>query len=452
MAAAAAARLLAVAAAVFGKVGAARAPNHPAGRAPTAEPQQAVSMAQTDGQGGDGADALSGQFSATASQAMENLSRQLAQFQRMVAARSSQFQSELQEQDRGNRAQEAANRRIQASNSDLEAENHALERRARALVNSNKQLRRELKGLDLQLHTAQSLAAAVDAFTAKDDTAHKNGDEDYGDGLDLKMALVSVSASASSRAEAEAGVTTESRSLADGAKDLVQQERLSVTSLQQSFEAAAARGRAQQAQLLQDQKKLNATHDALLVRRGRLEKLGARLQAAHDHMRARAQRLGAFLQQLAGIANPGPGAAQGPAAAAGQQGSKATAPASSSQAAAARPASTAVSLPKAAAPARSSPRPQPQAPAVAATPRAMPRRVRDAAAAAPAAALPQQAPRRAQAALQEAEQPRRASALQVGLQPRPAAAVAAPVARKPAPPKDADYSSKLDSVLDMLKR
>ncbi|CAK0894644.1 unnamed protein product [Prorocentrum cordatum] len=112
----------------------------------------------------------------------------------MVAARSSQFQSELQEQDRGNRAQEAANRRIQASNSDLEAENHALERRARALVNSNKQLRRELKGLDLQLHTAQSLAAAVDAFTAKDDTAHKNGDEDYGDGLDLKMARACPSA------------------------------------------------------------------------------------------------------------------------------------------------------------------------------------------------------------------------------------------------------------------
>jgi len=51
---------------------------------------------------------------------------------------------------------------------------------------------------------------------------------------------------------------------------------------------------------------LNVTHADLLVRKGRLQKLGARLQAAHDHMQARWQRLSAFLQRLAPGNGPGP--------------------------------------------------------------------------------------------------------------------------------------------------
>jgi len=222
------------------------------------------------------------QFSLLANQALTNLSTQMAQFQRMISVRSSQLQNDLQGKETANDEIEEANTRIQASNMKLEADNHALERRARALANANKKLRNDLNNLEDQLQTARSLAAAVDSFASKDTS--KEAEE--GSGVDT--ALLAISA--------------ETEALAEGTRSLVQQEKLSVSNLQHSYEGAVVTVKQHQTQLLEAQAHLNTTHTQLVARRGHLMKLLAKLQAAHNHMQRRAQKLGAFLRQLAGIA------------------------------------------------------------------------------------------------------------------------------------------------------
>jgi len=230
------------------------------------------------------------QFSLVASQALTNLSTQMSQFQRMVSTRSSQLQAELQGEETTNDEIEEANTRIQAANMKLEADNHALERRARALANTNKKLGSSLHSLEGQLQIARSMAMAVDSFASKDTS--KEADDSVG----IDTALIAIS--------------TETETMTERTRFLVQQEKLSVGNLQHSFDSAVANVKQLNKQLVEAQKQLNTTHVQLVARRGRLMKLLAKLQATHNRMQRRSQKLGSFLRQLAGIAAHSKGVSQ----------------------------------------------------------------------------------------------------------------------------------------------
>jgi len=234
-------------------------------------------------------------FSAVAQSVMQNMTKNLVEFQQVVVQHSTRFETILLQEEKANAGIAAASAQIASSNQKLEVGNGELEKQAATLIANNTELQSNLKGLEKKLRVAQMMAVTVSSFHADGADNDENvGTETLSPDGDVAVSLLVIGT------RTVVGTRT---SLSGGVKALADKELDEVAQVQKSGEKAFAEAKRQHMELIREQTQLNATHASSETKKSKLIASIASLTGKHTRLQSRYQSLLSMFMQLAGVAS-----------------------------------------------------------------------------------------------------------------------------------------------------